>query len=76
MLSVQDEDRRIVAAVSCRTEREREIPSCAAAGHGNKEIADQLRVSVETVKTHLPHIYQKPSVNSRGEAVLAYLYSQ
>jgi DNA-binding NarL/FixJ family response regulator len=55
------------------TEREREILVCAAAGRSNKEIADQLCVSVETVKTHLHHIYRKLSVDGRVEAILSYL---
>ena len=55
------------------TDREREILSCAAAGRSNKEIADQLCVSVDTVKTHLHHIYQKLSVDGRVEAILTYL---
>lgn len=57
------------------TEREREILSCAAAGQGNKEIADRLCVSLDTVKTHLHHIYQKLHVTGRIEAVLTYLGS-
>jgi len=55
------------------TDREREILTCAAAGRSNKEIADQLCVSVDTVKTHLHHIYQKLSVDGRVEAILTYL---
>ncbi|MDF0676889.1 MAG: response regulator transcription factor [Nitrospira sp.] len=55
------------------TDREREILACAAAGRSNKEIADQLCVSVDTVKTHLHHIYQKLSVGGRVEAILTYL---
>lgn len=58
------------------TDREREILACAAAGRSNKEIADQLCVSVDTVKTHLHHIYQKLSVSGRVEAILTYLKSQ
>lgn len=58
------------------TDREREILACAAAGRGNKEIADQLCVSVDTVKTHLHHIYQKLSVDGRVEAILTYLRTQ
>jgi len=58
------------------TEREREILVCAAAGRSNKEMADQLCVSVETVKTHLHHIYQKLSVGGRVEAILTYLRAQ
>ena len=55
------------------TDREREILACAAAGRSNKEIADQLCVSLDTVKTHLHHIYQKLKVSGRVEAVLTYL---
>lgn len=58
------------------TDREREILTCAAAGRSNKEIADQLCVSVDTVKTHLHHIYQKLSVDGRVEAILTYLKAQ
>jgi DNA-binding NarL/FixJ family response regulator len=55
------------------TEREREILAYAAAGRGNKDIADQLCVSIDTVKTHLHHIYQKLGVTGRVEAILTYL---
>ena len=55
------------------TEREKEILAHAAAGRGNKDIADQLCVSVDTVKTHLHHIYRKLGVTGRVEEILAYL---
>lgn len=58
------------------TEREREILACAAMGRTNKEIADQLCVSLDTVKTHLHRIYRKLSVNGRVEAVLAFLQTK
>jgi DNA-binding NarL/FixJ family response regulator len=58
------------------TDREREILASAAAGWSNKEIADHLYVSVDTVKTHLHHIYQKLSVDGRVEAVLAFLQTK
>lgn len=61
------------ALLASLTGREREILACAAAGRSNKEIADQLCVSIDTVKTHLHHIYRKLSVNGRIEAVLTYL---
>lgn len=63
-------------AVALLTEREGEILACAAAGKGNKEIADQLCVSLDTVKTHLHHIYQKLGVAGRVEAILTYLHAK
>jgi DNA-binding NarL/FixJ family response regulator len=62
--------------VTVLTEREREILACAAGGRGNKDIADQLCVSPDTVKTHLHHIYQKLGVAGRVEAILAYIQSK
>lgn len=62
--------------LSSLTDRERDILTCAAAGRSNKEIADQLCVSVDTVKTHLHHIYQKLSVDGRVEAIITYLRAQ
>ena len=64
------------AGLEALTDREREILACAAAGKGNKEIADQVCVSLDTVKTHLHHIYQKLHVAGRVEAILSYLKSQ
>ena len=58
------------------TDREREILACAAAGWSNKEISDHLYVSVDTVKTHLHHIYQKLCVDGRVEAILAFLQTK
>lgn len=54
------------------TEREREILSWAAAGRSNKEIADRLSVSLETVKSHLHRVYHKLGVAGRVEATLLY----
>jgi DNA-binding NarL/FixJ family response regulator len=59
--------------VGSLTEREREILAYVASGQGNKEIADHLGVSLDTVKTHLHHIYQKLRVTGRVEAILSYL---
>ncbi len=58
------------------TQREREILAHAAIGRSNKEISDYLCVSLDTVKTHLHHIYRKLSVHGRVEAVLAFLQAK
>jgi DNA-binding NarL/FixJ family response regulator len=42
-------------------------------GFANKEIADKLAVSYETVREHLKHIYEKLHVHSRTEAVARFL---
>lgn len=55
------------------TEREKEVLSALAKGHTYKEIAVQLKISFETVRTHLRAIYEKLHVHSRTEAVLKYL---
>ncbi len=55
------------------TEREIEVLRCAAKGLGNREIAEELNVSVRTVQSHLGNIFNKLKVASRIEAVLVGL---
>jgi DNA-binding NarL/FixJ family response regulator len=49
--------------------RENEILDHLAQGYRIKEIADQLFVSVNTIRTHIRHIYEKLQVQSRVEAL-------
>jgi DNA-binding NarL/FixJ family response regulator len=55
------------------TDREKEVLAALAKGYAYKEIAGQLNISFETVRTHLRTIYEKLHVHSRTEAVLKYL---
>ncbi|MEQ1751803.1 MAG: LuxR C-terminal-related transcriptional regulator [Prosthecobacter sp.] len=43
-----------------------------AQGLANKEIADRLTLSTETVRVHLKRIYDKLHVRSRTEAAIKY----
>ena len=49
--------------------REQEIIQVLAKGFRYKEIADQLFLSQETIRTHIRNIYEKLHVNSRSEAL-------
>ena len=53
--------------------RQNEILELASRGFHNKEIAQQLGISTETVRVHLRHIYEKLEVNSRSQAVVKYM---
>lgn len=55
------------------TSREEEILQLLSQGYISKEIADHLSISMETVKSHLKHIYGKLHVRTRTEAVIKYL---
>jgi len=51
------------------TKRELEILELIAAGLSNREIADRLFVSENTVKTHLSRLFDKLSAKRRTQAV-------
>jgi len=51
------------------TARECEILGLLAAGQSNKEMARQLDISPNTVKTHIASLYQKLEVQRRTQAV-------
>jgi len=53
--------------------REREVLGRLAEGVPYKEIADNLSLSIDTVRMHIKGIYSKLHVHSRGEAVAKYL---
>jgi DNA-binding NarL/FixJ family response regulator len=49
--------------------REKEILDYLSKGFRYKEIAAELFISIETVRTHIRNIYEKLQVNSRTEAL-------
>jgi DNA-binding NarL/FixJ family response regulator len=54
---------------SSLTTREKDVLRCMLEGKENKEIADELFISCETVKSHIKHIFSKLEVTNRVQAV-------
>jgi LuxR family maltose regulon positive regulatory protein len=52
------------------SKREQEVLQLLAAGLSNREIAEELVISVGTVKTHVHHIYGKLDVRDRPQAIV------
>jgi DNA-binding NarL/FixJ family response regulator len=51
------------------TDREKETLEWMAKGYRYKEIADKLFISIDTVRSHVRHIYEKLEVQSKTEAL-------
>jgi DNA-binding NarL/FixJ family response regulator len=51
------------------SKREQEVLELLSKGYLYKEIADQLNITLSTVKRHLNHIYQKLQVQNKTEAI-------
>jgi DNA-binding NarL/FixJ family response regulator len=51
------------------TEREKDVLIHVGGGNRNRDIAERLFISEETVKAHLKHIMEKLGANDRTEAV-------
>jgi len=51
------------------TQRENDILSMLGKGFSNKELANVLGVSADTVKTHLKNLFRKLNVSDRAEAM-------
>ena len=44
-----------------------------AKGYAYKEIADRMKISIDTVRSYVRTVYEKLHVHSRTEAVVKYL---
>jgi two-component system, NarL family, response regulator LiaR len=51
------------------SEREQSVLQLVAKGYVNKEIADKLCISIETVKKHLQNTYRKLRATNKIEAL-------
>ena len=63
-------DQEIAFAALPLSAREIEVLDCVAQGLSNKEIADELYVTEQTVKNHMTSVLRKLDVNDRVQAVL------
>ncbi len=52
------------------TEREREVLQLLVEGASNRKIAEQLYITIATVKAHLTSIFEKFDVDSRTQAII------
>jgi DNA-binding NarL/FixJ family response regulator len=62
----QDDGGELLAAL---TQREREVLACLAEGSNRRDLAEQLHMSPNTVRTHLQNLMSKLGVHSALEAV-------
>jgi LuxR family transcriptional regulator, maltose regulon positive regulatory protein len=62
-------ERAATLVVEPLTAREREVLRHVAGLLSTAEIATEMYVSVNTVKTHVKHIYRKLAATRRGQAV-------
>ena len=58
------------------SEREKEILALLVKGKSYKTIAAECFVSIDTVKTHVRHIYEKLHVHSKSEAVAKAIHQK
>ena len=59
--------------ISCLTPGEKEFLDQLANGYAYKEIADRMKISIDTVRSYVRTVYEKLHVHSRTEAVVKYL---
>ena len=59
--------------ISRLTPGEREFLDQLANGYAYKEIADRMKISIDTVRSYVRTVYEKLHVHSRTEAVVKYL---
>jgi ATP/maltotriose-dependent transcriptional regulator MalT len=52
------------------TDRKKEVAKVIVAGFRNKMIADAAHISLDTIKTHIRHLFQKMDVQAQLQAVI------
>ena len=61
--------RHTLAQMARVMDRERDVLKLLVKGYSYKMIADELFISIDTVRSHIKKIYEKMHVNSKSEAV-------
>jgi DNA-binding NarL/FixJ family response regulator len=69
LLNAQEEQRENDRLLAALTPRERQVLECLAEGAGRRDVAEQLHLSANTVRTHLQNLMAKLGVHSTLEAV-------
>lgn len=69
IISGMQENTKAPAKDYLLTNREKEILQLLSKGNSFKLIAAELFISLDTVRTHIKHIYDKLHVRSQGEAI-------
>ncbi|MDB4753028.1 response regulator transcription factor [bacterium] len=66
------QDREVVEENESLSPREREVLKLLSSGYIYKEVADQLNITIETVRTYVKRICAKLHVRSKTEAILKF----
>jgi len=66
---IQDVQQDYANKMDLLSTRERQIFNLIATSYSNKEIANELNVSINTVKFHVKNIYEKVEIKNRKEAL-------
>ena len=66
------QDREVVEENESLSPREREVLKLLSSGYIYKEVADQLNITIETVRTYVKRICAKLHVRSKVEAILKF----
>lgn len=69
LFQLREQSNRRIKIPSLLTEQERRISMLIAEGARNKEIAEQLQISANTVKVHVSAIFKKTHSRNRTELV-------
>jgi DNA-binding NarL/FixJ family response regulator len=73
ILATDSGDRSISGEANELSRRELEVLDLVAQGMSNQKIAQNLKISAETVKSHIRHIMKKLTVNDRTQAAVEAL---